>query len=78
MSTAILTTPAKTRISTLEALRQLDAFVRSSDIVRDYEDGTFAAVVADVINRAERRKARKDMLPHRDQIAMHLTARSTP
>ncbi len=37
MSTAITTPPAKTRISTLEALRQLDSFIRSSEIARDYE-----------------------------------------
>jgi hypothetical protein len=74
MSTAITTTPAKTRISTLEALRQLDSFIRSSEIARDYEHGTFAAVVADVIKRAELRKASKGIMPRADQISMYLNS----
>jgi hypothetical protein len=72
MSTALSTTPATKRLSTLETLRILDAFVRDSDIGRDYGDDTLSGVVADVIKRAERRKASKEIMPREDQISMHL------
>jgi hypothetical protein len=72
MSTVITTTPATKRLSTLEALRILDSFVRDSEIGRGYADDTLSGVVADVIKRAERRKASKDIMPREDQISMHL------
>jgi hypothetical protein len=74
MSTAITTAPAKKHISTLEALRSLDSFVRESAIGRGYAADTLSGVVVDVIKRAERRKASKEILPREDQISMHLHA----
>jgi len=74
MNTSISPTSAKKHISTLEALRLLDSLVRESEIGQAYADNNSSTIVADAINRAERRNARKQLAPHRDQISMHLTA----
>lgn len=74
MPTTIATPPAQHQISTLEALQLLDSFVRASDVGQAYAKDACSVVVADVIERAERCKARNDRPAQENEISMHLSA----
>ena len=58
--------------STLDALKQLDGFIRNSVVGVEYVNEGLGSVVDGVIERAMRRNPSKHVGPRHDQLAFHL------